>query len=244
MRKVFFERGVVKGTKGLWLAVFFSHPAGTKNKMGQVYISLVFFISCSAIYKEVTMTIKTKFVNSMKELSSVKSLTLASMILAIIVIMGFFANFTLTIFPMVKISFGFVPQSIGAMILGPVVSSMICGLGDILSYFFNPQGGAYFPGWTINAILTGLIFGAFLYKNNTSLKNIVFAKIIILVFVEILLGSLWLNIQFGMPFFATLITRAVANTLAAPFEVAIIYFVGKALIKVPFIRDRELRRNS
>jgi len=40
-----------------------------------------------------------------------------------------------------------------------VVSIAIGGLGDIISYFMNPAGGAYFPGFTISGMITGLLYG-------------------------------------------------------------------------------------
>lgn len=174
------------------------------------------------------MNIKTKFSDSFKELTSVKSITMASMLLAVIVVLGYFANFTLALFPMVKISFAFLPKSIAAYALGPVVAGIVGALGDVISFFLNPVGGAYFPGWTFNAFLTGLIYGIFLYKNEVELKNIILAKIVVLIIVEIFFATLWLNIQFGFPFMATLLTRALSKTLSSPIEVAIIYFVSKA----------------
>ncbi len=178
------------------------------------------------------MGIKTKISSSLRELYSVKSIALAGMLLAVTVVVGYFANFSLTVFPLVKVSFSFIPQSLTAMLLGPVVSGAVGGLGDLISFILNGQGGAYFPGWTLNSIITGLIYGVFLYKNNTSLKNIVTAKIIILLFVEILLGTLWLNIQFGWPIAATLTTRAITNTLSAPLEIALMFVVGSTLKRI------------
>ncbi len=178
------------------------------------------------------MNIKTKFANSFKEFASTKSIALAGVLLGIIVVIGFFANFTLNIFPLVKISFTFLPQSIGAMILGPAVSGFMCALGDILSFILNPQGGGYFPGWTISAALTGLIFGIFLYKYEATLKNIIIAKLIIVALVETFLGSLWLQLQFGLPFFEMLFVRGGTSLASAPIEIAIIFFVGKAVARV------------
>ncbi len=178
------------------------------------------------------MNIKTKFETSLKELSSVRSLSLAGMLLALAVVIGYFANFTLAVFPLVKIGFGFLPQSIAAAILGPVASAAVGGLADIISFFINGQNGPYFPGWTFNAIVTGFIYGAFMYKSESLLKNIIAAKIIILLVVEIVMGTAWLNIQFGWPFAETLATRAITNTLSAPIEIALIFIVTTAIKKI------------
>ncbi len=175
------------------------------------------------------MNIKSSFSDSIKKLSSVKSLTLAGMLLALYVILGYMANFSLTILPMQKISLGFLPVSIAAISLGPIFSAIVGGLGDLISFIINPQGGAYFIGWTLNSAITGLIFGAFLYRGNFCLKNIIFARIINLVVTEIFLGSLWLNIQFGWPLAETMVARAISNGIMAPFEVFLILIVGKVV---------------
>ena len=111
---------------------------------------------------------KTKFYNSVKESSNVQSLVALAMLLAIRVIVGIFANSTMALFGnMIKISVNFLPIAIAAALFGPVGAALVGGLGDILSFFINPaSGGAYFPGFTLNGILTGLILGIFFYKNN------------------------------------------------------------------------------
>ncbi len=182
------------------------------------------------------MGIKSSFCNSLNELSSVKSLTLAGMLLALYVALGYAANFTLTIFPMQKISLGFLPVSVAALALGPVVSAMVGGLGDLVAFLINPQGGAYFIGWTLNSAITGLIFGVFLYKDRFNLKNIIFARIVNLAIVEIFLGSLWLNIQFGWPLVETMVARAISNGAMAPFEVILILVVGKVVNKYSLLK--------
>ncbi len=177
------------------------------------------------------MNIKTKFVNSLKELSATKSIALAGMLLAIVVILNYYSNFSLVFFQLVKMNLGFLPQTISSTLLGPVVGGIIYGLGDLLSFMLNPQGGAYFFGWTFNAALSGMIFGLFLYKSNFCLKNLIFAKLISLACVEITLGTVWLYLQFGFPFWPTMLTRLIAESIISPIEIIITFIVFKFLNK-------------
>ena len=117
------------------------------------------------IYERIIiMTLKEKTLNSAKELSSVFSLTAIGMLLALRIILGIFANSTMALFGnMVKISLNFLPIAIAAAMFGPICAALIGGLGDVLSFFLNSAGGTYFPGFTLNGIITGLILGYFTY---------------------------------------------------------------------------------
>lgn len=182
------------------------------------------------------MTIQEKFKKSAQQLKSSRSLTVAGMMLAINIVVGYLGNYTLMILPSTKLSLSFLPKALTGTLLGPVVSAIVGGAGDILSFFLNPQGGGYFPGWTINAILSGLIYGIFLYKKNATLKNIIIANAIIMVFVSLLLGTFWLHIQFGMPYFITLWGRTAKEIISFPIETFLIYFVLKAINKIPHVK--------
>ena len=102
------------------------------------------------------MSISKKFYNSFTELKSVKSLAMIAMLLALRIILGFIGNSTLPFFGNnVKLSGAFLPIAITGSMFGPVPAMIVGMLGDVLSFIMNPTGGAYFPGFTINGILTG-----------------------------------------------------------------------------------------
>lgn len=181
---------------------------------------------------------KTKFYNSAKELSNVQPLVALAMLLAIRVIVGIFANSTMALFGnMVKISVNFLPIAIAAALFGPVGAALVGGLGDIISFFVNPaSGGAYFPGFTLNGILTGLILGIFLYKNNVTLKSVIISWSINAVFVEVLLSGYWLYFIYGMgsgtSFYVYLWTRVISEAIKFIPSVLLILAVGKAVEKI------------
>lgn len=178
------------------------------------------------------MNILSKFKASMKELQNVFNLTVSAMLLALRVLLGYL---TVLITPTIKVGFTFIPMAISGILYGPVVAGIIGGAGDILSYFLNPAGGAYFPGFTLNAILSGVIYGIFLYQKPLTLPRIILCKITVLVVVDLLLTTLWLSITTGGAFLALLGARLLKNVILLPFEVAVIYFCGKLLklINVP-----------
>ena len=62
-----------------------------------------------------------------------------------------------------KIGFAFVAVFVGAYLYGPVAGAVVGGLGDFLGAILFPIG-AYFPGFTLNCALTGVVMGLLLYK--------------------------------------------------------------------------------
>lgn len=177
-----------------------------------------------------------KLRRSSQELSSPGSVALCGMLLALRIVLGYFANFTLAAFPGAKFSLVFIPTAICGMILGPVPTAVMGGCGDILSFIINPTGGAYFPGWTLNAALSGFVYGMMLYKNNSTLPRVIISKLIITVFVELLLGTYWLNVQFGFPYFEYLFGRGIKQTITTPFEIIVIFTVAVAIKKAKLIK--------
>lgn len=121
-----------------------------------------------------------------------------------------------------KIGFSFVPVVLAARLFGPVEAMLVYGIGDVVGTFLFPVG-AYFPGFTVSAVLSGLIYGLFLYKKNGSyvffgkkdgkatkkseILRLVGAVGLIQLICSFLLNSLWISIAYGAPFAAQLATR-------------------------------------
>ncbi len=179
-----------------------------------------------------------KFKDSASELGNIKSVSICAMMLALRVVVGYFANFTLAITPNAKVGFAFLPVALVSIICGPVCAMIVGGLGDILSFLIMPMGG-YFFGWTLNGMLVGMLYGIFLYKNNCKLINLIICEVVIGICVEILLGSLWLKIQFGNAFWVMTTTRGIKALISLPIEVLLIYFFTKLLKRIPFLSSKK-----
>lgn len=121
-----------------------------------------------------------------------------------------------------KIGFSFVPVVLAARLFGPLEAMLVYGIGDVVGTFLFPVG-AYFPGFTVSAVLSGLIYGLFLYKKNGSYvffgkkdgkatkKSEIFRLVgavgLIQLICSFFLNSLWISIAYGAPFAAQLATR-------------------------------------
>ena len=130
---------------------------------------------------------KQKFVDSWHELKKTKVLAVTAMLIAIGVILDF--CFSLQLTESIKIGFSGIPNELTSMMFGPVVGGIMGGIGDILKFLIKPTG-AYFFGFTLNAILGPVIYGIFLYQRPVKFGRILAAKITVSLLVNLLLGHL------------------------------------------------------
>ena len=181
----------------------------------------------------------------MKKLYNTKTLTVGAMLTAIGIILGFFK---IPITKIIEIRFGSLPIALSGMLFGPAVAGVIGALIDIGGYLVYPTG-PFFPGFTISNIVTGVIFGLFLYKKKCSFVRIFLAELVNTVIVGLLMNSYWLymlyfskdhtaNLVLGSHiiemsgFTAVLGSRLIKEVVMIPIMSIFIYVVIKALEKV------------
>ncbi len=171
------------------------------------------------------------FSESAREWKRVRSLTMAAMLLAAQVVLGRIAAIPLG--PDIRISFGYFALSLAGALLGPAVAPVNGALADVIGYLIK-MDGAYFPGFTITGLVSGLIYGAALYRREITLRRVLVTKLIVDVFCNLLLNTLWLHMLYGKAFFALLPARALKNLLQYPVDAALLYPVLKKI--VPMVR--------
>ena len=93
--------------------------------------------------------------------SNVKKLVEISLLIALEVILTRFCSIYTGV---LRIGFGFLPVAIIAMMYGPISAGVAYAIGDILRMMIFPSG-SYFPGFTLTAFLTGVIYGVVLCKH-------------------------------------------------------------------------------
>lgn len=127
----------------------------------------------------------------------------------------------------IKIGFSFVPIAAAAMMFGPIPGAIVAALGDFLGAILFPIG-PYFPGFTLTAALTGLVFGFFLFKKRSALR-VLGAVAVNMLLLSFLLNSLWISVLYGSPFGALLATRAVQCAILGPVQFTVTLLLGRAL---------------
>jgi ECF transporter S component (folate family) len=118
-----------------------------------------------------------------------------------------------------------------------LAASLLCGFGDdgALSIARGVKSFFVFCVGTVSAILGGVIYGALLYKKKLQIGRVFAAQLLVKVFVNILLNTLWLNMLYGKAFLAILPGRLVSNAVMLPIDTAIMFFMLQAV-------DRTIRR--
>lgn len=145
---------------------------------------------------------------------------------------------TVNPFGIAKIGLGFLPIAVIAIMYGPIWAGAAYALGDIIGVFLLPQG-PYFPGFTITALLSGIIFGLVFYKKEITWKRSLFASLIVVLTMDLILNTFWLHVLMGQGFIALLPTRLVKCAITLPVETILIPLVWNKIFKrIPAIKDK------
>lgn len=163
--------------------------------------------------------VTTLFLDSYHEFKKIRTITTASMFAAIGVILG---AYTIQVGNYLKIGFSGIANQFVYYLFGPVVGCFYGGALDILKYLVKPTG-AFFPGWTLSAMVAGVIYGCFFYKKPLSLVRVFAAELMVSIICNMLLGTLWLQIMYGKAFFAILPARVIKNLAMWPVNSLLFY---------------------
>jgi len=159
----------------------------------------------------------------MKRKFDTKMLVTAALLIAMQIILSRFLSINAW---NLKIGFAFTAVFVAAYLYGPWFSAAVAVIADVVGATLFPSG-AFFPGFTVTALLSGVVFGVFLYKKQTPVRIIAAVAIDQLV-LGLLLNSYWLSILYGSPYVPLLATRAVQCLVMMP----VMYFTIAALSKM------------
>lgn len=166
---------------------------------------------------------------SCKEFKKTKSLVLVSLFTGLNLIL---ANFKIRLSTHLQIGFSSLAAAVGSMYYGPLMAGVAGLVADNLKFFLLNSGDPYFPGFGINEFLTGFIYGMFFYKKEITWKRVGIARFLVVVIVNLILTSLWLNIMYGKGFLVYLSARIIKNIVAFPFDVIILYNLLQAATRI------------
>ncbi|SEA83784.1 ECF transporter S component, folate family [Pseudobutyrivibrio sp. ACV-2] len=165
----------------------------------------------------------------MKKLFNTKTLTIAAMLTAIGIILGFFK---LPITQLIEIRFGSLPVAMAGMMFGPGVAGIVGALIDIGGFLVKPTG-PFFPGFTISGIVSGIIFGVMLHDNKCTFLRIFATQAIHTLIVGIIMNSFWLNLLYlKNGYLAAIIARLPKELIMIPVMTVLLYTVLNSLEKV------------
>lgn len=184
-------------------------------------------VAVFADYPKVFTALSENMRASARELCNVRSLCGMALMLALGVVVD---QFSFYVGP-IKIGVGSIISAMLGCFYGPVAGGFAAGAGDLVKYLVRPTG-AFFFGYTLNAILGGMFYGLFLYKAKATLPRVVSAKLLINIVVNGLLGTLWYSMLYGKGFNAIFGVRMLANLGKVPVESIVLLIILPAFITV------------
>jgi len=128
--------------------------------------------------------------------------------------------------PIVRIGFGFIPIAFSAILFGPLIGGLTGAIADIVGMMIFPAG-AYFPGFTLSAFLGGAIYGLLLHRRQVTVLNVTLSVLLITLFVDLGLNTLWLSIITGKAALVLLVPRLYKSAAMLPVQTATIYILWK-----------------
>ncbi len=160
-----------------------------------------------------------------KPIFTTKMLAVMSLLVALEVIIARFGTLRPT--ESIKLSLDFIPVVVSAVLFGPVPAMIISILADVLGAFLFPVG-PFFPGFTVTAALTGLLYGALLYQEQT-MPRILLAVVLQQGILSLLLNTFWLKVLYGLPYLPTLVGRLVQAGVMSALQIVLIPLLAKAV---------------
>lgn len=136
--------------------------------------------------------------------------------------------------PTIRIGFGFIPIAVAAIMFGPLLAGGMAAIADIFGMIIFPKG-AYFPGFTLSALVSGAIYGIFLYKKNLSILRVALAVLVIIVFVDLLMNTYWLSILMGEAVEVLIGPRFIKSAIMFPIQTTVTYIVLKLISRFQFM---------
>ena len=128
-----------------------------------------------------------------------------------------------------KIGVAFIPVVLCALLFGPLASAAVSALGDFLGAILFPIG-AYFPGFTLTAFFSGLLWG--IVAKNQSVPRILLAVALNQLLCSLLLNSLWVSVLYHSPFLPVLATRVVQCAIVGPVQFIVVFLLRKPMVQL------------
>ena len=169
------------------------------------------------------------WIRSLNEFGSIRNVAFCGMMAAIAIILGYVT--TIRIGNYIRISFSGLPNQMVDYLFGPAIGAIFGASLDIIKWFLQPSGD-FFPGFTISAALAGVIYGFAFYNKNISVQRVLIAQLIVKIFVNIVLNSVWLKILYDQAIVALLPGRILSNAIMLPIDTFVTYVMLKSWDKI------------
>ena len=135
-----------------------------------------------------------------------------------------------------RIYLSFIFTALFSCVGGPVMALISGFCADIISFMLFPTG-AFFFGYTLSAMLGAFIFGLFLWDTKITVLKLIFSRVVISGFINILLGSIWTTMLYSKGFWFYVTKSAIKNIALLPFEIFICIVLFRVLLPILYRRQ-------
>ena len=171
---------------------------------------------------------KEYFKSAASEVKNIRSLTGAALVSAMGPIL---AMMTIVVNQYLQIGFSSLVHAVNGVLFGPILAGLAGGVSDIIKFVIKPTG-PFFPGFTLNEILTGVIYGLFFHKREVKLRDIIIARLLVTVGINLVLTPIWFSIMYGKAFQFMVPARIIKNVVMLPIDVFLLHTVLKFVKKI------------
>lgn len=176
--------------------------------------------------------------DSANNLNNVRVLAFIAVMIALKIVIGFIR---IPVGENLRISLTYIIVAIEGMVVGPVAGMTSAFITDNLSFILFPDG-AYFPGYTLTAMLGSFFYSIFLYQKKITWTRISIAKICNNYLVNVLLGSLWSSMLYGKAYLVYATTSLIKNTILLPIEIILLMIAIRFIL--PILKSKNLVTTS
>ena len=164
-----------------------------------------------------------------KELTNVKMLVFAALMIALRVVLK---SVQIPIVPnQLQVGVGFLVNALGAMTFGPVMAVIAAGISDTAGALFFPSGAYFFP-FIFVEIAGSLLFALFFYKRKITLPRIILARLSVVAVCNFILNPLIMRIYVGESYQLITTLRVVKNVAMFPVECLLLVIFLRAMAPI------------
>lgn len=166
---------------------------------------------------------------TMAKLTDTRVMVFCGLMGAIAVILRSVA--TIKIGDFLKIGFSGIPNQIVSFLFGPWIGMLFGGAMDIVKFMIHPDGEFNFL-FTLVPMVSGLIYGFFLYKRPIKLWNVLGAELLVKIICNLGMNTFFIMLTTGNAFKAIILPRIVSNAGKLPCDVAIMLILLPVMNKI------------
>ncbi len=172
----------------------------------------------------------------MKSALSVRKMAMIAVLCAMEVVLSRIAAINVGAY--LKISFGFIPVAVCGILFGPAWAAMMAAVADVIGATLFPTA-MFFPGFTLVAVVGGLIYGLFLYRKEPGLVRCLLCTAAVALVCNIVMNTMFLSMTGAIvppdneAFWPTVGTRALKNAIQFPVNGLILFAVWKGVRRLP-----------